>query len=218
MIRSVILDFDGVVLESADIKTRAFEQLFAAWPGRLDEIRHFHLEHSGTSRHVKIKYIRETILGLPRDAADENRLAERFAELVEEEVLAARFVPGAQDFLTRPGSRLLFVASGTPQEELRRIVAARGLTSNLCGVFGSPATKPAIIRRILSDHALRRDEVVFVGDGPSDEAASRETGVPFVARLHAGGALMASRWQLQDLTELESMLTSIERALERTFQ
>lgn len=212
MIRSVILDFDGVVLESADIKTRAFETLFAAWPDRLDEIRRYHLDNSGISRHVKIRHIRARILALTPEEAEERLLADRFAALVDQEVLAARFVPGALEFVGRPGRRLLFVASGTPEEELRRIIAARGLASAFAGVFGSPRTKPAIIRQILLDHDLGREEIVFVGDGPSDEAASKETGVPFVARLHPGGALTGGRWQLHDLTELEPILSRIEHA------
>lgn len=211
MIRAVILDFDGVILETAAVKTRAFADLFAA-SGRAGEIRAYHLAHSGISRHVKIRHIRERILGLPRDEAAERALADRFAQLIDAGVAEAPFVPGAREFLAAPGPRLLYVASGTPQDELRAIARARGIDRHFAGIFGSPDEKPSIIRRVLASHALDPAETVFVGDGLSDQRAAADTGVPFVARHHAETDLAPADWEIADLTQLPGVIAAIEAA------
>lgn len=212
MIRAVILDFDGVVLESATVKTRAFCDLFAD-SGKVDEIRAFHIAHSGISRQVKIREIRERILGLPRHEGEERGLADRFAALIETGVANAPFVEGAREFLAAPGPRLLYVASGTPQDELRAIARARGIERHFAGLFGSPEEKPSIIRRVLASHALEPAEVVFVGDGQTDQRAAAETSVHFVARLHDESDLPPSTWEIADLTALPGVLAQIERAV-----
>lgn len=214
MIRAVILDFDGVILETAAVKTRAFADLFAA-SGRTDEIRAYHLAHSGISRHVKIRHIREQMLGLPRDEAEERALADRFAQLIDAGVAQAPFVPGAREFLAAPGPRLLYVASGTPQDELRGIARTRGIDRHFAGIFGSPDEKPSIIRKVLASHALDPAETVFVGDGLSDQRAAADTGVPFIARHHAQTDLAPSDWEIADLTQLPGVIAAIEGAAGR---
>jgi phosphoglycolate phosphatase-like HAD superfamily hydrolase len=209
MIRAVILDFDGVILETAGVKTRAFVDLFRD-SGKVDDIRAYHLAHSGISRHVKIREIRERILGLARDEVQEAALAGRFARLIEAGVAAAPFVAGAREFLADPGPRLLFVASGTPLGELRGIAQARGIDRHFAGIFGSPEEKPSIIRGVLAQHALDPAEVIFVGDGVSDQQAAAETGVCFVARHHAEADLAPAEWEIHDLTALPKVIAEIE--------
>lgn len=178
-----MFDFDGVVLESADIKTRAFSQLF---DGNQDAVA-YHVAHTGISRYEKFRHITTEILGRPYDEEEGRRLGERFSELVLDEVLRCPFVPGARELLERRAEQLpLFVASGTPEEELRLIVAARGLEPVFAGVYGTPATKGEIIRRVLGERGLGPDEVVMVGDATTDLIGAREAGVRFVGRVRPG--------------------------------
>jgi len=95
VIRVAVFDFDGVVLESTDIKTRAFSQLF---DGDERALAH-HLEHAGVSRYEKFRYIHEEILGISYTDEDEQRLGVRFSELVLDEVMRCPFVPGARELL-----------------------------------------------------------------------------------------------------------------------
>ncbi len=213
MIRVVVLDFDGVLVESADVKTEAFVQLFPESPEHHGAIRRYHLRHAGISRHVKIRHIVTSILG---ESADEHRfeeLAERFRELVEEQVAAAPVVRGARDFLrVAQGRYPLYVASGTPEAELRRLAGRHGLSSSFVEVYGSPTTKPTMLRRIASAEAVPAEAMVMVGDGESDRDAAHETGVPFVARVTGPGPLAACRWQVRDLSELQATIDRIDAA------
>lgn len=180
MIRAAVFDFDGVVLESADIKTNAFRRLFDDNPAAVD----YHLEHQGVSRYEKFRHITTEILGRPYTAQDERRLGERFAQFVFDEVLACPFVPGARALLRRRAGELpLFVASGTPEAELRQIATARGVADCFVGIYGTPPTKGEIIHRVLVETALGAQDVVMVGDASTDLEGARAAGVRFVGRV-----------------------------------
>lgn len=183
MISAAVFDFDGVVLESADIKTNAFRRLF---DGNSAAVA-YHLAHQGVSRYEKFRHITTEILGRPFTEEDERRLGNRFAALVSDEVLACPFVPGARELLERRARELpLYVASGTPEEELRTIASARGMAGYFAGIYGTPPTKAQIIGRILADRGLAPANVVMVGDATTDLEGARAAGVQFVGRVRPG--------------------------------
>jgi phosphoglycolate phosphatase-like HAD superfamily hydrolase len=212
MIRAVILDFDGVVLDSVDIKTRAFARLFAEkGPHIVQQVVDYHLANGGVSRFRKFDHIYTNILGQPLSQNEALRLGQGFKSLVFDEIVRVRWVPGAQEFLSANCRRYaLFVASGTPQDELERIVQLRQIDKIFKGIFGSPATKEDIIHCILSEHAFTNEEVVFVGDALTDFRAACAANINFVGI----GAAKKNPFPpgtvvLPDLTELTSTLTRL---------
>ena len=179
----LVLDFDGVILESADIKTRAFRELFSCYPGHVGAIVAYHEANTGLSRFEKFRHIYRDILGKPLRAEEERVLGDRFSSLVLKEVMRCPFVPGAMEFLRRHSvQRSLFVASGTPEGELRQIVESRGLVSLFRGVYGSPSGKPEILNGILASTQTNRERALFIGDGLSDYMAAKAVGIPFIGR------------------------------------
>jgi phosphoglycolate phosphatase-like HAD superfamily hydrolase len=182
--RAVAFDFDGVIVESVEVKTAAFLALFADRPDLHDAIRRHHLEHLGRSRYEKLSWIHRELLGEPLDETRLAELGERFSGLVFEATVACPLVPGAVATLEALAAAGLpaFVASGTPEEELREIIERRGLARHFEGVRGSPTPKTQILWRILAERALRPEELIFVGDGLSDHRAAWEVGLPFLLR------------------------------------
>src|SRR5262245_27125798 len=128
MIKAVIFDFDGVVVESVDIKTEAFRELFQGYPAHLKEILEYHLLHGGISRQEKIKYFYKHILKKPLADTELKSLSDQFSVLVNNKVIAAPFVDGAEELLKKCQVRYsVFVVSGTPEDEVRDIVKSRKL-------------------------------------------------------------------------------------------
>ncbi len=189
MIGAVVFDFDGVIVESGDIKTDAFVELFADRPEHFEAIRTHHLANVGISRYEKFRWIYANLFHEPLSDEQSAELGERFSALVLDKVLASPFVPGALEVLQELHGRLpLYVASGTPEPELLHIVAARELAGFFEGVHGSPTNKADVLRRVAARHELAPAEVLMVGDGESDHRAARAAHTSFYARRTPGVA------------------------------
>lgn len=206
---AVVFDFDGVLVESVEVKTRAFAMLYAEYGADVErQVVAYHLANTGISRRVKFKYFHESILGLPYSEATGDALSERFSALVVEAVIAAPYVQGAEEFLERFHQRLpLFVASGTPEVELKEIVNQRGMTRFFQGVRGSPTKKGMILRGIIGDHGFAPARVLMVGDAQADLDGAREASTAFIGRsTSADHPFNASVPMIADLRELAARL------------
>jgi phosphoglycolate phosphatase-like HAD superfamily hydrolase len=182
VIRAVVFDFDGVILESADVKTNAFVELYAEHGDDVvARVREHHLANLGVSRFKKFAWIAEHVFGRPLADGESAQLGDRFSALALAKVLTVPFVPGAEVALERIALPM-FVASGTPQEELELIVERRGITPRFREVHGTPREKPVILRDLMARHGLAPAETLFIGDGMSDHQAAVATGVEFLAR------------------------------------
>ncbi|MGE0396538.1 MAG: HAD family hydrolase [Kofleriaceae bacterium] len=212
-LRAIVFDFDGVVLESADVKTHAFVELFAEHGKDVQaRVLEHHLANLGISRFKKFAWVHENVLHRTLSDDESRALGDRFSSLALAKVLAAPFVPGADTALRDLATRLpLFVASGTPQEELDAIVDQRALRSFFREVHGTPREKPAILGDILARYGLAPNELLFIGDGMSDYKAARATGVEFLARDTPGLATEWARLEVvrrPDLTDLLAVVSS----------
>jgi beta-phosphoglucomutase len=188
MFRLLILDFDGVILESVSVKTEAFRTLFSTDPDHVDEIVAFHIHNGGMSRFDKFRHIYDHILNKELDPATFDQLSEKFAALVFLAVINVPFVPGAEEFLNRWSEAIpLYIVSATPETELMEIVRARKLTRYFRKVYGAPRKKADCIREILMDSGSPGSKVLFVGDALNDLAAAQAAGVKFVGRVADGG-------------------------------
>lgn len=210
MPKAIVFDFDGVILQSVDIKTRAFEALFASEaPEARALIVGYHLANGGISRFEKFRYAYREVLRRPLPPEDEKALGDRFNALVEEAVSVCPWVPGAREFLeARHRSLPLFVASGTPQSELRRIVERRALGGFFRGVYGTPDKKDAILRAVASALPCEPGDLLMVGDARNDYDAARAVGAAFLGVAPPGteNPFPAGVEVLPDLTGLAARL------------
>ena len=182
---AIIFDFDGVLAESVDVKTRAFEALYAEYGDRIvEQVRDYHLQHGGISRFEKFRYYHEVLLGKTLTKDEENQLGDRFSQYVEDAVVESVYVAGAYNFLENYYQSIpLFVASGTPDVELKRIVSRRNMAHYFISVHGSPAKKGDIIQDILTKHSFNPDRVLMVGDAIADYEGAIAAGVKFMGRV-----------------------------------
>ena len=212
MIRAVIFDFDGVLVDSVEIKTNAFARLFEC-EGKevVQRVLEYHLNNGGISRLEKFKFIYREILYRPLSESKFRSLCENFSRIVVDGVINARWVDGALEFLeNNKNIYKFFVVSGTPDEELKSIIKQRGMGSFFDAVFGSPKTKERLLNELINFYGFKRENVVFVGDAVTDWKAASATGVRFIWRriplptssmINFEGPVISSLHQLEKCLE-----------------
>ena len=184
----VIFDFDGVILESNRIKDNAFHDLYLPHGrGAAARALKIHLSHHGRSRFEKFAMMHQEILDREITAAESAELGRQFTEKCFHEICRCPFVPGALEFLEQyHQSHILAVASATPEDELKEIVAARNLQKFFKHVFGKPTSKSDNLRKIILLENVPASAAVFVGDQISDWESAHAVGVRFIGRVPGG--------------------------------
>lgn len=182
LIRTLVLDFDGVLIESNDLKTAAFEVVFARFPEHLPAMMAFHHAHVSESRYVKFEHLATHHLGRAADDPVVQELADAFAREMRLRLIACPDVAGAATFLARVGDRLpVYLASMTPDEELSDLVKMRGWNHYFQHTYGCPPwSKERAITSVIEAHG--RDGLVFVGDSAGDQRVAARMAIEFVAR------------------------------------
>lgn len=184
--QAIIFDFDGVIVESGDIKTEAFAELYRQYGEPIMQAAvAYHRANGGMSRYLKFRYFQQQLLKKPPlTKEEERRLDQQFSSLVMQAVIKSQAVAGATALIAR-ASRImpLFIASGTPENELRSIVEQRGLTPFFTAVRGAPALKQTIIAEIIATHKLDAQRVLMIGDAAIDYESARLNNTSFLGRV-----------------------------------
>jgi HAD superfamily hydrolase (TIGR01549 family) len=213
MIKAIIFDFDGVLVESADIKTSAFAKLFEGEEsGSVEKIIKYHLEHAGVSRFEKLKYIYKNILHRKLSEETFKNLCQRFSKLVKGEVITAPYIKGAEVFLNNYAAGYkCFVSSATPQAEIEDIIKKRNMSQYFSAVFGAPKQKTDIVKEIICTYRLYPKEAVYIGDALTDYEAAIAHNIHFIARISNNGFLFKDIdcRKARDLINLEGILKTI---------
>ena len=182
------MDFDGVILDSTELKTQAFVSVYEGEsPPKLAQVLAYQRLHGGVTRRAKFAYFEQHIFGRPGDNESIERLAAAYRNLIYERVLACPFVRGAEDFLELARGRIdLHVISGTPQDELVEIIERRRLTSFFRTIVGAPATKRDAFEAILRENQLVAADTTAIGDANTEYWAADALGVPFIGVVAQG--------------------------------
>lgn len=182
--RHIIFDFDGVLVESNEIRFNGFRKLFKNYPqGEVEKLVGYAKANGGVSRYKKIEYFFDTIRQEPITDESVNRWAAQFSELVEQDVVEAKSVAGSLEFLEENSSLFDFaIVSGSDQVELRRICKKRQIDHFFKAILGSPVEKKDNISVLLSELNWSHDRSVYVGDSNNDLEAAKSNNLDFVGR------------------------------------
>lgn len=181
---AIIFDFDGVLVESNQIKHDAFKSIFQDFPKHFEEIFKYHYSHNSVDRFTKFNFIAKNILNISNSEEIEKSWAKKFQQLTRESIVKCSMVPGAMNMLDFFFQRCpLYIASATPDIELEFILKQRGLFKYFRGAFGSSLSKTDAIIKITKNEMLDSEKILFIGDSPEDQLVAKETGVLFIGRI-----------------------------------
>jgi len=179
---ALFFDFDGVVLDSVNVKTNAFYEMYLPYGKEIAKrVKQYHLRHGGVSRFKKFQHYEEDLLGRKTDEALLKKLGKQFSELVLDQVLASAFIPGVLDFIEKYRNQYgCYIVSGTPEDELKIILKKKKMCELFDGFFGSPLQKTEILEMIFLQKKYDAVQCYYFGDAETDLVAAHTFNVPFI--------------------------------------
>ncbi len=179
----IVFDFDGVILDSVEIKTDAFAALYYDYGADIvSQVVAHHKRNGGVSRFEKFRYYHNKFLNYNLTEIEVDALNRRFSDLVVRKVVAAKEVNGVFEFINSQLSKdkVLIINSATPQGEIIEIVHKRGIAEKFMTVLGSPSTKFENLEIVKKQFNCSYTDMVFFGDALSDWQAASRVGVDFI--------------------------------------
>ena len=182
MLKGIIFDFDGVIAESVQVKTDAFAALYASYGADIvSKVVEHHEANGGMSRFEKIRLYHESFLNRTVTKEEITNLASQFSELVVEKVIDAPYVPGALEYIQQSYKQYkLLISTGTPTQEMNKILSGRKIAHYFTDVFGSPPKKIEHLNNIMSIYGMKPNELIFYGDSNADLDAASNANIKFV--------------------------------------
>jgi len=177
----LVLDFDGVLVESNTIKHQAIAELFKG-DVHFDEIMAYHLNHNSVDRYQKFKHILTKKQKKAEDPVLEKKWALKFSELTRQKIIGAPLVKGSLSFLQSFSKVPLYLVSATPLKELEIILKEKTMDSFFKKVYGAPLIKQNVFLEIAQTEKIAVKELLYIGDSYEDYRSAQVCGCQFIHR------------------------------------
>ncbi len=213
MLRSLIFDFNGVIVESTDKNAQFYGQIFSRY-GRnvVERIKEHYQNTGGIPRQARIAMYLRDFVGVEPTAELIEELSREFTRLYMDSLNDVGLVPGAREFFEQYGVKYdIFLSSGAPEEDIPEMLCILGLESFFIRGLGAPRRKGEHVAFILKEYGYNPREVVFIGDSPKDREAAKDNGIWFVARDRGLESLQQERFRIKDLYDLPEVLAELEK-------
>lgn len=184
MIKTVLWDFDGVILDSMKVRDWGFEQIFNNHKKELvNQLLVYHRKNGGLSRYVKIRYFFEEILGKSITEEVVNEYASKFSFLMRKELTKPEnLILDAVEFIKNNNKNYNFhIVSGSDQEELRFLCKELNIKKYFKSINGSPTIKNILVKNVINANNYRIEETCLIGDSVNDFDAAVKNNISFYA-------------------------------------
>ena len=213
MIKSIIFDFDGVIVDSVDIKTNAFVDIYNSETNIIKEkIKDYHLQNLGISRYDKICFFERNFLKKNLIKNDIEIKLDKFAVEVQTRVKNSNFIDGALEFLKNYNKNYnLFISSATPETELRNIILHKKINKYFLDIYGSPKNKAQHINKIIKNYDLDKKEILFVGDSRNDFFSAKKCDLKFVGLINKYEKFNQFKYRIKNIFDLVDIISLINK-------
>ena len=182
--KNIIWDFDGVIIDSSEIRIFAFREMLKDYPlDKVNKLIDFHKTNDGLSRYVKIDYFFSDIINQNIDNKKRSSLLREFGNICSEKLNHRKLlIKETLKFININYSQKKFhIASGSDNEELNRLCQSLGLNNFFNSINGSPEAKKNIVGRIILENNYVPEETCLIGDSVNDYDAAVFNKIQFFA-------------------------------------
>ena len=179
MIKALIFDFDGTLVDSNAVKRSAYFDVTAEISGATEILQRLLAEPDSGDRYDVFRRLRNE---LGANTVDAGRLADAYGECCRREILdllKKSRVARSLETLKRQGYAL-FIASATPENVLITMLETTLLARLFDELCGRPRSKVAILRDICWRRGWKPHEIVMIGDSEDDREAAVEASCHFI--------------------------------------
>ncbi len=206
MINTLVLDFDGTLVNSNGIKRQSFLNFASSDVGGKEIMSRILEEVPGDRAAILSAYLQERDGRAHRHDELSNAL-KTYSYKVDKAVIRAPEMLGASEFLAamRIGGFKLILSSATPEENLLDIVSRRGWLDMFDLVSGSPRKKIDTLKSLISSETSTA-QLAVIGDGEDDKKSAEQIGCHFFPVGEARGINSGER--VYTLPEICNLLFS----------
>jgi phosphoglycolate phosphatase len=182
-IKVVVFDFDGVLVDSVGLKNQAFEEIYQEHFGELTlEVQEYINKNGGLERAKRFTHFYQSKEGRDPSEDELELLSKLFALKVKQVMIDRALMPKVLNTLEALKNRKvpMYIASGTPHEELQDICFQIGVKEYFEDIYGAPNSKASVIQKVAPKHALPMQQVLMVGDSITDWNAAHMTQCQFL--------------------------------------
>jgi len=182
MIKNILFDFDGVILDSMPIREFGFSKIFEKYEKQdVEELLVFHNKNGGWSRFLKIRHFYENILQKEISESEVQNYAEKFSKIMKSELVNKKYlISETVQFLEWAESRYnLHIVSGSEHKELNYLCEKLDVKRFFKTINGSPTKKGVLVKQVLEEFKYLKAETILIGDSINDYQASQENQIKF---------------------------------------
>jgi phosphoglycolate phosphatase-like HAD superfamily hydrolase len=214
VVRAAVFDFDGTLVQSANIKRQAYVEVVATLPDAQPLLRDILQGPAPGDRYAVFAELERRLQAKRLAAPPAGALAAAYTRYCDDAIGRAADVPGAAACLRQLSSAgvRLHLVSRTPTEHLRTQAALRPWGPAFAAINGSPKPKRATLAAVASEFGA--DSVVMVSDDLADAEAALGVGCRFVGVQSAGSETtdFGDLPVVNDLTALPAILAAMPAA------
>lgn len=182
MIKNILWDFDGVILDSMKIKGDGFVELFKDYDKQfLKKIEEYHYANGGISRFEKIKYFFNDIIKKEISEDEVLKLADQFAGIINKNIFnSSNLIVDSVSYIKKNHNKYNFhIVSGAEHNELNKLCKCFELNKYFISINGSPTKKEVLVKEVLAKFNYKNDETILIGDAITDYNASKFNDIIF---------------------------------------
>ena len=176
-------DFDGVILDTIDLKAEGFAHAFDKLSdNQLLEILEYQKKNGGQDRINKFIHLSQ-LIGREEPSSEKlEALSTRLTEYVLGGIERAPYIEGFLEFLEKAQDLEMpcAIASAMPQLELHEILNFLGIKSHFKVAYGMPVPKVENLATIKDALTTAQKPGLYFGDTLSDFEAAQKSGLDFL--------------------------------------